>query len=116
MNEGPFLPPTRAFVQQQSVTSPDGEVAAPVLCLNFHSILNDVMSKEKRKDNVVGPYAMNFSPFLEDHTPVFGCGRGCKSLPYDPPTFPAALSKEERKKNRVGFLKRKKDSMEREQL
>ena len=40
----------------------------------------------------------------------------CKSLPYDPPTFPAALSKGERELNRVGvFEKRKKDCMEREQ-
>ena len=40
----------------------------------------------------------------------------CTSLPYDPPTFPAALSKGERKINRVGvFEKRKKDCMEREQ-
>ena len=40
----------------------------------------------------------------------------CKSWPYDPPTFPAALSKGERKIKRVGvFEKRKKDCMEREQ-
>ena len=56
-------------------SSPNGEVAATFLCGNCHSILKDVMSKEKRKGDVVGPYAMIFSPFLED----IDCGANSSS-------------------------------------
>jgi len=121
VNKGAFAPPTPASVQQRTLVSPYGEVGAPPLNLNCRVALKNVMHNEKRKGDVVGPTAMNFAPFLEDidlqktTRPSSVVAGGGKSLPYDPPKFPAALSKGEREKNRVGVLeKRKKDRMERE--
>ena len=99
-------------MQQRTLVSPYGEVGAPPLSLNCPSVLKDIMHKEKRKGNVVGPTAMNFAPFLEDidsrktTRPTSVVAGGGKSLPYDPPTFPAALSKGKGRKTGLGFWKR----------
>ena len=121
-NVGPFQPPTPTLVQQRSLVSPTWEdMAGPPLCLNVIDVLKSKMSDEKRKGDVVGPYAMNFAPFLEDialretSRPSSVMAEGGKSLPYDPPKFHAVLSKGEREKNRLGVLeKREKDRIARE--
>ena len=112
MNKGAFAPPTPASVQQRTLVSPYGEVGAPPLNLNCRVALKNVMHNEKRKGNVVGPTTMNFAPFLEDidsrttTRPFSVVAGGGKSLPYDPPTFPAALSKGKGRKTGLGFWKR----------
>ena len=92
-----------------------------MLHLNNKQTLKNVMYKEKRTGNVVEPYAMNWDPFLEDIAmgdttrPSFVIAGGGKSVPYDPPKFPMALSKKEREGNRVRLLeKREKEHRERE--
>ena len=92
-----------------------------MLHLNNKQTLKNVMYKEKRTGNVVEPYAMNWDPFLEDIAmgdttrPSFVIAGGGKSVPYDPPKFPMALSKKEREGNRVCLLeKREKEHRERE--
>ena len=67
MNAGPFRQPTPTLVQQRTLNSPTWEdMAEPPLKLNVISVLKSKMGEEKRKGDVVGPYAMNFVPFLED--------------------------------------------------
>ena len=122
MNAGPFRHPTPTLVQQRTLNSPTWEdMSEPPLKLNVISVLKSKMGEEKRKGDVVGPYAMNFVPFLEDialqetSRPSSVTAGGGKSLPYDPPKFHAALSKGEREKNRLGVLeKREKDRIARE--
>ena len=92
--------PTPHMTLQRVAGSPFGWHYAPEkLCLNDKNVLKKHMYEEKRRGNVVEPYFMNWNPFLEDIAvgdtthPSSVMVESGKSLPYDPPKFPTALSK-----------------------
>lgn len=113
------MAPTPHLTLQRSAESPFGGPAAPVLCLNDKVILKTHMREEKRRGDVVEPYAMNWNPFLEDIAvrdttrPSSVMAEGGKSLPYDPPMFPTLdLSKGDREKNK-GLILEQRERMRR---